>query len=85
MEKILLVIAVFLFSGYSLSSEVEILKSTSGNSSGVRVLLLMPKGKVNLDGVEAKIETALEVAQDWYASQLSGKSFTIINRKIENK
>ena len=47
------------------------------------MLLLIPKGKVNLDGVEAKIETAMEVAQEWYASQLSGKSFTIINRKIE--
>lgn len=83
MKKIFLVIVVCIFSSYSLSSEVGILKSPLVNASGVRVLLLIPKGEVNLDGVEAKIETSMKVAQEWYASQLSGKSFRLINNKIE--
>ena len=83
MKILFLALYFCLATSYSIGSPLENLKTTVQNSPTVKVLLLVPKGEVNLDGIEGKIETALKVTKEWYANQLGGKTFTISNSNIE--
>jgi hypothetical protein len=83
MKILFLALSFCIFTRYSIGSPIENLKTNVESIPTVKVLLLIPKGEVNLDGIEEKISIALKVTKEWYANQLGGRTFTISTSNIE--
>jgi hypothetical protein len=83
MIKILVSLTLFVFAGYSSASLLDTLKTTLIPEPEIKVLLLIPQGVIELNGVEEKVENSITTAQKWYAKQLGGRTFKLSTQKIK--
>lgn len=83
MVNILVSLALLIFAGYSSASLLDQVKTTLMPEPEIKVLLLIPHGVVELDGVEEKVENSITTAQKWYAKQLDGRTFKYSPQKIK--